>query len=164
MIIVRNARLLLYLFALLPMLAWPERVCAVEYVPEDPKTPLFVIWEVQFDPPQKGDDPHRHRSHAIKPLLTVYKLDDLILDEDKKAVRVVLTDDDAKIFAELTHKYEYLALIASKSAASLMHISGPIEDGKIPFNETNFALPVAQYIRERFGVKPNTNEMKPVKR
>lgn len=136
---------------------------AVEYIPDDPKTPLFVIWEIQFDPPQPGDDPRHHRSHVVKPLLTVYKLDDLILEQDKKAIRVVLTDDDAKVFAELTRHHEYLALVASKTAAVCMHIAAPIENGRIPFNETNFALPVAQYIRERFGVRPNTNEMKAAK-
>ncbi len=149
-----------FLFAVLVIVftrvAYPD-----EILPADPKTPLIEIYDIQFDPPKKDEPPHHHSGHAGKVLLSVYSLRDLLLQADRKGVRVVLNDEDAKVFASLTHKYPYLVLVASPKAGVIMHIAAPIEDGSILFDKSTYAVPVAEYLRRRFHVKPDSNDFEP---
>lgn len=158
-----------------------------ELVPTEPKKPLFTISEIQFDPPagnekpmtrllsralgvqfeepRKNGKPITHQAHAGKELLTVYSLSDLLMQKDQRGVRVVLNAKDTKTFAALTHQYEYLSLLAGDSSSGvIMHITAPIEDGSIMFNQAHSSEPVAQYLRKRFQLKPNANEPAPAKR
>ena len=137
---------------------------ADEILPIDPKTPLFTIYENHFDPPPKDAQPRTHYGHAGKRLLTVYSLADLLLQADKKGVRVVLTDKDAKTFAEITRKFQYPVLIAGDEVAGVtMHFTASIENGSIMFTDSNYSGDVAQYLRRRFRVKPNSNDFQPAK-
>lgn len=137
---------------------------ADEILPTDPKTPLFTIYENHFDPQPKDAQPRTHYGHVGKPLLTVYSLADLLLQADKKGVRVVLTEEDAKTFAEITRKYQYPLLLAGdQKAGVIMHFTAPIEDGSILFSDSNYSADVAGYLRHRFRVKPTSNEIEPAK-
>jgi hypothetical protein len=133
---------------------------AGDIVPNDPKTPLFVIYEHHFDSQPSDAAPHTWHGHTGKALLTVYSLDDLLLEQDKMGVRVILNQKDTRTFAELTHKYEFLALLAGDSAGVTMHISAPIENGSILFDHTTYSENVAAYLRKRYLVKPHSNEFK----
>lgn len=132
-----------------------------EIKPGDSDLPLFILYEPHFDPPKKDDPPQKHSMHAGQVLLTVHSLSDLLLQADKKGVRVVLNEEDTKTFATLTHKFQYLILTVGDPKVKVgvvMHISAPIEDGSILFNEASYSLPVAEYLRQRFHVKPDSNE------
>jgi hypothetical protein len=150
-------------FAILAALILADIARADELVPEDAKTPLFVIYEMHWDVPAKDAPTKTHSAHADKAVLTVYSLSDMLLQADKKGVRVVLNEKDAKTFAELTRAHDWLLLQADKSTGVIMHIRGPIEDGSILLDDSTFGTAVAAYLRRRFHVKPNSNEMEPVK-
>ena len=92
-------------------------------------------------------------------LLTVFSLADLRLRADNKGVRAVLTDSDAKVFAKVTHTHDMLALIAGDSAGVIMHIVAPIEDGSIVFDDSTYSAAVAAYLRKRYRVTPDSNEI-----
>jgi hypothetical protein len=138
----------------LVVLVFTAMALADYILPNDPKTPLFVIYENHFDPPNKDKKPHTLQGHVGKLLLTVYALNDLLLEADKKGVRVVLTQKDAKVFAEITHKYQYPVLVTGdESAGTVMHFTAPIEDGSILFTDSNYSADIAKYLRLRYSVK-----------
>ena len=86
------------------------------------------------------------------PLLSVEELSDIYLKGDKRRVRIVLTADDAKTFAALLHKFDGVGLIAGKDTALITGYTG--FNGSLTFDD-----PIAAYLRQRFHVKPNSNEV-----
>jgi len=147
-----------------PLLIVVSLLCACrafgdDIKPVDPDAPLFQIYELhlQLDPKEK--DPHMHHAAQGALLLAVYSLADLHLCTDKKGVRVILTDSDAKVFAGLTHTRDMLFLMAGDSTSVVLHIVGPIEDGEILFDDSTYSGDVATYLRQRYRVKPNSNEI-----
>jgi hypothetical protein len=134
-----------------------------EIRPGDSPAPLFNIYEARPDRPANGSSRERH-FHPGQMLLSVHSLGDMLLQPDKKGVRVILNEDDTKAFAKLTRRHDYLIFLCEDPAATVtMHITAPVDDGKILFDASVEAVPVAQYLRKRFHVKLNSNDFEPVK-
>jgi hypothetical protein len=85
------------------------------------------------------------------PLLSIDAVSDFMLKTDKRRVRVVLTSDDAQALSRILRAYEAVGVIAGDSKAV---ISGSHFDGSLTFDN-----PVAAYLRQRFHVKPDSNEV-----
>jgi hypothetical protein len=81
----------------------------------------------------------------------VQSLSDFLLEDDKKSVRVVLNKKDSAVMAEAFRKYGVLGVTA-RNAATII-ISGTPFDGSLTFDN-----PIAGDLRQRFHIKPNTNE------
>jgi hypothetical protein len=129
---------------------------AEEIRPGDSTAPLFTIYEARPDRPAKG---HFHPGQV---LLSVHSLADMVLQPDKKGVRVILNEDDTKSFAKLTRHPGYLIFLCGDPATSVtIHITAPVDDGKILFDASVEAVPVAQYLRKRFHVKQDSNDFEP---
>jgi hypothetical protein len=134
-----------------------------EIRPGDSTAPLFMIYEARPDRPAKDSAGERH-FHSGQMLLTVHSLADMVLQPDKKGVRVILNDDDTKALAKLTRRPGYLIFVCGDSTASVtMHFTETVDDGKILFDASVEAVPMAQYLRKRFHVKPNSNDFEPAK-
>src|ERR1700761_963193 len=115
-----------------------------EVRPADPTVPLFIIYEARPDPPAKGAARERH-FHPGQILLTVHSLTDMVLQPDTKGVRVILNEDDTTAFAKLTRQHGYLIFLCEDSTASVtLRITAPIDDGKILFDASVEAVPLAQ--------------------
>jgi hypothetical protein len=131
--------------------------------PGDSTEPLFSIYEARPDRLAKDSAGERH-FHTGQLLLSVHSFGDMLLQPDKKGVRVILNEDDTKSFAKLTRRPCYLMFLCGDPAVSVtMHITAPVDDGKILFDASVDAVPVAQYLRKRFHVKLNSNDFEPVK-
>jgi len=126
-----------------------------DIVPTDKATPLFTLYEMRLLP-HKGSDPHEHQIKLGKVLLSVRTLRDLRLLADGSGVEAVLNEKDTKMFARLTHTLDYMVLVCGdQKSASTMHISGPIDDGIIIFNDANYATHVGGYLLRRCRKAPN---------
>jgi hypothetical protein len=119
--------------------------------------PLFQVFQlIQTEPDTYDSGPSGRPTHHWKvedkhPLVAVSSLTDFLLEADKKSVRVILNKKDAPLVADAFKKYGVLGITAGDTATILMS-SRPF-DGSI-----TFADPVAAYLRQRFHIKPNTNE------
>ncbi|HEY3899234.1 MAG TPA: hypothetical protein VGM54_11505 [Chthoniobacter sp.] len=134
-----------------------------EIRPGDSTVPLFFIYEALPDRPAKGSARERH-FHPGQMLLTVHSLADMMLQPDKKGVRLNLNDEDTKAFAKLTRRPGYLIFLSGDSTASVtMHFTATVDDGKILFDASVEAVPMAQYLRKRFHVKSDSNDFEPAK-
>ena len=134
-----------------------------EVRPGDSTAPLFSIYEALPDRPAKGSARQRH-FHPGQMLLSVHSFADMVLQPDKKGVRVILNEDDTKSFARLTRRPGYFIFLCGDSTTSVtLHITAPVDDGKILFDASVEAVPIAQYLRKRFHVKPDSNDFEPAK-
>jgi len=122
--------------------------------------PLFQVFKLiqtgpdTYDSGPSGRPTHHWKTDDKGPLVTVQSLNDFLLEADKKSVRVILNKKDASVVADSFQKYGVLGITAGDAATILMS-SKPF-DGSITFTD-----PVAAYLRQRFHVKPNTNELEP---
>jgi hypothetical protein len=132
-------------------LVFATSASAAEIKPVDPSKPLFRILRFQKIEPASQrpvgtvDD---------QPLLVVWSVSDLVLARDQKGVLITLTAKDAKVFAEITRKYNdgLLVLDAGEGRAlEVMHITAPITDGIIGFKHPDNAA-AAEYLRRRFRI------------
>jgi hypothetical protein len=88
------------------------------------------------------------------PLLSIETVSDFFLKADRRRVRLVLTPDDAKAFASILQDHEAVAVAAGQTTALIK--SGRGFNGSLTFDN-----PVAAYLRQRFHVKPDSNEVDP---
>jgi hypothetical protein len=86
------------------------------------------------------------------PLLSVETLSDIYLKNDKRRVRIVLTADDAKTFAAILHKFDGVGITAGHDTALITGYTG--FNGSLTFDD-----PIAAYLRQRFHIKPGSNEV-----
>ena|ERR1051325_10163224 len=135
-----------------------------EIIPAETKTPLFQLYEMQLLP-HKGRDPHTHQMKLGKVLLTVRTLQNLSLLPDGRGVVATLIEIDTKAFSRLTHTHDYMILLAGDQESSVvMHISGPIDDGVIPFTDANYSTHVGGYLLRRCRKSPNPSLQPPADR
>ena len=86
------------------------------------------------------------------PLLSVESLSDIYLKNDRRRVRIVLTADDAKAFAAILRKFDGVGITAGHDTALITGYTG--FNGSLTFDN-----PIASYLRQRFHVKPNSNDV-----
>ena len=109
--------------------------------------PLFRVCELQSGPSSGAqatfDDRH--------PLLTVSSIRSISLRKDRRSVLVRLNDADARAFATLTRAFRnrLLLLEAGADAVEVMHVTAPIEDGFLTFDDQDNPA-IAGYLRRRF--------------
>jgi hypothetical protein len=133
---------------------------AADVQPDSTGTPLFQVFMlIQTGPDTYDSGPSGRPTHHWKvddkhPLVVVKSLDDFLLEKNKKSVRVILNKTDTPVVAESFRKYGVLGITAGDTATILMS-STPF-DGSL-----SFADPVAAYLRQRFHIKPGTNEADP---
>jgi len=137
----------------------PSLLFAGDIRPDSSGVPLFQVFELiqtgpdTYDAGPSGRPTHHWKVDDKHPLLVVQSLSDFLLEADKKSVRVVLNKKDAPVMDEAFRKYGVLGITAGDTATILMS-STPF-DGSIAFSD-----PVAAYLRQRFRVKPGTNEFR----
>jgi hypothetical protein len=134
------------LSALLLMLA-PALLQAGELRPDSSGAPIFRMFPLVHGASEQLIIDHQH------PLLSVESVADFLLKADKRRVRVVLTPEDAMTMTSILQTYNAVGIIAGESTAVL---SGTRFDGSLTFDN-----PVAAYLRQRFHVKPDSNEVVP---
>jgi hypothetical protein len=122
---------------------------AADIRPGDSDAPLFEIFEAL---PMQSERP-KVTFELTQPLLVVSSVGELILARDNKGVLIRLNEKDAKIFAELTRKFEgrMLILKTSDDLFEVMRITAPIEDGYLGFKYPQQAA-IAEYLRKRFRI------------
>jgi len=136
----------------------PSLLFAGDIRPDSSGVPLFQVFELiqtgpdTYDSGPSGRPTHHWKVDDKQPLLVVQSLSDFLLEADKKSVRVILNKNDAPVVAQAFRKYGVLGITAGDTATILMS-STPF-DGSL-----TFADPVAAYLRQRFHIKPNTNEV-----
>ena len=132
--------------ALLAMLC-PAVLLADDLRPDASGVPLFQVFPLVRNASEQVSIDRGH------PLLSVETVSDFFLKADKRRVRVVLTPDDAKAFAEILQNNEAVGIAAGDTTAL---ITGKVFHGSLTFDN-----PVAAYLRHRFHVKPDSNEVDP---
>ena len=86
------------------------------------------------------------------PLLSVEELSDIYLKGDKHRVRIVLTADDAKAFAAILGKFDGVGITVGHDTAMISGYKG--FNGSLTFSD-----PIAADLRQRFHVKPGSNDI-----
>ena len=86
------------------------------------------------------------------PLLSVEELSDIYLKGDKHRVRIVLTTDDAKAFAAILGKFDGVGITVGHDTAMISGYKG--FNGSLTFSD-----PIAADLRQRFHVKPGSNDI-----
>ena len=113
--------------------------------PDASGAPLFQVFPLIENASEHISVDHAH------PLLSIESLRDFYLKNDKRRVRVVLNPDDARAFLNILQTHEAVAITAGETTALIK--SGRF-NGSLTFDD-----PVAAYLRHRFHVKPNSNEV-----
>ena len=129
-------------------LLWPALLAAGDYRPDSSGVPIFQVFPLLENSSKVISIDRDH------PLLSVEEVSDIYLKNDKRRVRVVLTADDAKTFAAILRKFDGVGLIAGRNTAMISGYAG--FDGSLTFDD-----PIAAYLRQRFHVKPGTNDVTP---
>jgi len=86
------------------------------------------------------------------PLLSVEELRDIYLKGDKRRVRIVLTADDARAMEKILARFDGVGITAGRDTAMISGFKG--FDGSLTFDN-----PIAAYLRQRFHVKPGSNDI-----
>jgi hypothetical protein len=86
------------------------------------------------------------------PLLSVEELSDIYLKGDKHRVRIVLTADDSKAFAAILAKFDGVGITVGHDTAMISGYKG--FNGSLTFSD-----PIAADLRQRFHVKPGSNDV-----
>ena len=134
---------MLALFAL----AGPGMLAADDLRPDGSGVPLFQVYPLVRNASAKVSIDRDH------PLLSVEAVSDFFLKNDKRRVRIVLTPEDAKAFADILQTHDAVGIAAGETTAM---ITGKQFHGSLTFDD-----PVAAYLRHRFHVKPDSNEVDP---
>jgi hypothetical protein len=144
-----NARIAIWLAVGSCLLVIISRGFGAEIKPLERQRPLFRIFATN---PAKGDGAQRGISFDDKhPLLVIWAVGDLRLGPDRKAVLVILTNDDARKFSKLTRKYNQgvLVLEGDGRVLEVMQVTAPVDNGTLEFKYPDDAA-VAEYVRKRF--------------
>jgi hypothetical protein len=120
--------------------------------PVDSDAPILQYFSVTQT--SKPSEPAAVNFDPRKPLLTISTIRDLITAANGKGVAVVLTESDAKKFAEFTRKLNGQILLCRANTDKIMsigHVTAPTENGIILFSEARKSGNIADYLRKRFG-------------
>jgi hypothetical protein len=126
----------------------PAVLMADDLRPDNSGVPIFQVFPLITNSSNNVSIDHDH------PLLSVEALKDIYLKNDKRRVRVVLTDDDARAFTRILEKFDGVGISAGHDVALVSGYKG--FNGSLTFDN-----PVAAYLRQRFHVKPDSNEVDP---
>ena len=135
------------LLALIALLC-PAVLMADDLRPDASGVPIFQVFPLITNSSNSVSIDHDH------PLLSVETLKDIYLKDDKRRVRVVLTEDDARAFARILEKFDGVGITAGHDVAMISGYKG--FNGSLTFDD-----PIASYLRHRFHVKPNSNDVDP---
>jgi hypothetical protein len=127
-------------------LSCPATLAVADYRPDASGVPILEVFPLLENSSKVVSIDRDH------PLLSVEEVSDIYLKSDKRRVRVVLTAGDAKAFAAILHKFDGVGLIAGRDTAMISGYKG--FDGSLTFDN-----PIAAYLRQRFHVKPGSNEV-----
>jgi hypothetical protein len=127
-------------------LMWPAMLAADDIRPDASGVPIFQVFPLLENSSKVVSIDRDH------PLLSVEEVSDIYLKGDKRRVRVVLTADDAKAFAKILLKFDGVGVIAGHDTALISGYKG--FNGSLTFDD-----PIAAYLRQRFHVKPGSNEV-----
>ena len=133
------------MLALLALLC-PALLSADDIRPDESGVPIFQVFPLIQNSSKVLSIDHDH------PLLSVESLGDIYLKGDKRRVRIVLNADDTRALAAILHKYDGVGVTAGKNVAVITGYTG--FNGSLTFDD-----PIAAYLRQRFHVKPNSNEV-----
>jgi hypothetical protein len=131
--------------AFLAMLG-PALLMADNIRPDSSGLPIFTVYPLMQN---SSKILSLDRDH---PLLSVEEISDIYLKGDKRRVRIVLTADDAKAFAAILLKFDGVGIAAGNNVAVVSGYKG--FNGSLTFDD-----PIAAYLRQRFHVKPGSNEV-----
>ena len=131
----------------LVVLLLPTRGWADDFRPDSSGAPIFRVFPLLRGASDQVILDHEH------PLLSVEAVGEFLLKGDKRRVRVVLTTGDAQALTQILHSHEAVGLVAGGSTAI---ITGSHFDGSLTFDD-----PVAAYLRRRFHVKADSNDVQP---
>ena len=124
----------------------PALLAADDFRPDASGVPIFQVFPlIQNSSKVLSID----RDH---PLLSVEEVSDIYLKGDKHRVRLVLPADDAKAFAQILLKFDGVGITAGHDTALISGYKG--FNGSLTFDD-----PIAGYLRQRFHVKPGSNEV-----
>jgi hypothetical protein len=89
-----------------------------------------------------------------QPLMVISTVADVQVTNDGKAVRLTMTQADARKFAEITrqHPNEMLILVGRGSALQAIQVGSPITNGVLEFRYPQEHL-AADYVKYRFRLK-----------
>ncbi|MEI9998268.1 MAG: hypothetical protein WDO13_03400 [Verrucomicrobiota bacterium] len=133
--------------AALALLLAPALLHADDLRPDASGAPLFVVY------PLASNESDSLTLDRDKPLMSVESVSSFMLESDKRRVRVVLNDEDAKLLTQILRDFHYVGITAGESTAVL---SGTRFSGSLIFDN-----PVAAVLRRRFHIKPGTNDVVP---
>ena len=119
---------------------------ADDFRPDASGAPIFQVFPLIENPSNNVSLDHGHL------LLSVDKVSDIFLKKDLRRVRVVLTTDDARAFASILDRFDAVGITAGDYVALISGHTG--FNGSLTFDN-----PVAAYLRQRFHVKPGSNEV-----
>lgn len=124
----------------------PAILAADDIRPDNSGVPILQVFPLIRNASQKISLDRDH------PLLSVESVSSVFLKTDKRRIRIVLTDDDAKAFAAILGRSEAVGIAAGDEVALIK--SGRGFDGSLTFDN-----PVAAYLRHRFHVEPDSNKV-----
>jgi hypothetical protein len=124
----------------------PAALMADELRPDSSGVPILQVYPLLENSSRVVSIDRDH------PLLSVEEVSDLYLKNDKRRVRIVLTADDAKAFAAILRRFDGVGVVAGRNTALITGYTG--FNGSLTFDN-----PIAAYLRHRFHVKPNSNEV-----
>jgi hypothetical protein len=130
----------------LATLSLPALLAADDIRPDASGVPIFQVYPLVENSSNGISIDHAH------PLLSVESLSDIYLKADKRRVRIVLTAQDAKAFEKILEKFDGVGITAGHDVAMISGYKG--FNGSLTFDD-----PIAAYLRQRFHVKPGSNEV-----
>jgi hypothetical protein len=135
-------RTALALFAIL----LPGLLRADDIRPDASGAPIFQVFPLIENSSNNVSIDHDHL------LLSVDKVSDIFLKKDLRRVRLVLTADDSRALAAILNRFDGVGITAGDTVALISGHTG--FNGSLTFDN-----PVAAYLRQRFHVKPGSNEV-----
>jgi hypothetical protein len=119
---------------------------ADDFRPDASGVPIIQVYPLITNSSNNVSIDHAHL------LLSVDKVSDIFLKKDQRRVRLVLTAADARAFAAILRKFDGVGITAGDKVALISGYTG--FNGSLTFDN-----PVAAYLRQRFHVKPGTNQV-----
>jgi hypothetical protein len=124
----------------------PAMLAADDIRPDASGAPIFQVFPLIENSSNNVSLDHDHL------LLSVDKVSDIFLKKDQRRVRIVLTADDTRALTAILNRFDGVGITAGDSVALISGHTG--FNGSLTFDN-----PVAAYLRQRFHVKPGSNEI-----
>ena len=133
-------------FWLLAAILAPSLLMADTIRPDASGVPIFQVFPLIENSSKVVSIDRDH------PLLSVEELSDIYLKGDKHRVRIVLTADDATALGKILAKFDGVGITVGHDTAMISGYKG--FNGSLTFND-----PIAADLRQRFHVKPGSNDI-----